>query len=228
MTSAPVSNLNSRILARRILPWILSLIVVIALAALMVTMKLGHVGEKDDLVTVRNVDVTLPPPPEPPPPLKTRQAETESATPSIDLIGAGSGPSMNYSDNPKLTVLNLEKVDQPQFDTQSLDLRKTLALDFPVLEVKELDKIPRLVSTNRVSFPKEMRDRGINRIATKVEIIIDQNGQAFVKKIVDPVYPEMIDVIRKAINDSRFTVPTKDGRPVQAIYLYTLVFINKV
>jgi hypothetical protein len=36
-----------------------------------------------------------------------------------------------------------------------------------------------------------------------------------------------VDVIRKAINDSRFTIPTKNGRPVQAIYLYTLVFINR-
>lgn len=219
---------KSSSLGRRLLPWVLSFVVVVILALLMVTMKLEGVGEKDDLVTVRHIDVALPPPPEPPPPLKLRQAETQSTEASIDLIGAGSGPSMNYSDNPKMTVLNLEKVDQPKFDTNSLDLRKTLALDFPLLEVKELDKVPRLVSTNRISFPREMRDRGINRIPTKVEIIIDQNGQAFVKKIVDPVYPEMIDVIRKAINDSRFTVPTKDGRPVQAIYLYTLVFINKV
>src|SRR5690554_2814623 len=214
--------------ALRILPWLLSFGTVLLLMFSMLLMKSTGILEKEETVILRHIDIALPPPPEPPPPINTRQPEAESLTPSIDLVGPGTGPSLNFSNNPKLTVLSLEKVERPELDTRSMALSKTLSVDFPILEAKELDQIPRLVSTNKLSFPREMRIRGINRIATRVEIIIDQNGQAFVKKIVDPVYPEMIEVIRQAINDSRFTIPTKEGRPVQASYLYTLVFINKV
>src|SRR5690606_18513291 len=153
--------------------------------------------------------------------------QVESVAPSIDLMGPGDGPSLNYSDNPKLSTLNIEQIQQPEVDMGAIDFGRTLSVNFPLLEVRELDQVPRLVSTNRISFPREMRRRGINRIETQVEIIIDQSGKAFVKKIVDPVYPEMIEVIRKAINDSRFTIPKKDGKPVQAVYLYNLVFINR-
>lgn len=212
----------------KILPWLLSFILVLLLALAMVFIEDNGINEKDDTLTVRNIDVALPPPPPPPPPVKTQPTESESLTPSINLIGQSSGPALNYSDNPKLTLLNLEKVEKPDFDTNSLDLRKALTVDFPLFEVNELDKVPRLVSTNRIRFPRELSKRGIDRVSTQVEIIIDQNGKAFVKKIIDPAYPEMIAVIRQAINDSRFTIPTKDGRPVQAIYLYNLVFINRV
>jgi len=224
----PAVNTHPRAQGVKILPWLLSFFAVLLLLILMLAMQSVGVMEDKETVTIRSIEVALPPPPEPPPPIQTRESQVESPAPSIDLVGPGTGPTLNYSDNPKLTMVNLEQVKQPEFDTRSLDLKKTLSVDFPILEVKELDKVPRLVSTNKISFPREMRSRGINRIATKVEIIIDQNGQAFVKKIVDPVYPEMIEVIRQAINDSRFTIPTKEGRPVQAVYLYTLVFINKV
>ena len=218
---------NSKAIGVRLLPWALSFFAVSLLFILMLLYEARGLGKPDEEVTVRNIELTLPPPPEPEPPLRTRQPESEALTPSIDLIGAGEGPALSYSDNPKLAMLSLQKVQKPEFDTESLDLRKTLSVDFPIFEVQELDKAPRLVSNNRISFPRELSRRGLNRIETQVEIIIDQHGKAFVRKIIDPGYPEMIEVIRKAINDSRFTVPTKDGKPVQAVYLYTLVFINR-
>lgn len=219
---------NSKAIGVRLLPWALSFFAVSLLFILMLLYEARGLGKPDEEVTVRNIELTLPPPPEPEPPLRTRQPESEALTPSIDLIGAGEGPALSYSDNPKLAMLSLQKVQKPEFDTESLDLRKTLSVDFPIFEVQELDKAPRLISNNRISFPNELARRGINRIETQVEIIIDQHGKAFVRKIIEPGYPEMIEVIRKAINDSRFTVPTKDGLPVQAVYLYTLVFINRI
>lgn len=209
----------------RLLPWLLS-VVTIGLLVLFLLFNKSMDLFKEESVTIRSVDLTLPPPPVPPPEPKPRP-QVESVAPSIDLMGPGDGPSLNYSDNPKLSTLNIEQIQQPEVDMGAIDFGKTLSVNFPLLEVRELDQVPRLVSTNRISFPREMRRRGINRIETKVEIIIDQSGKAFVKKIVDPVYPEMIEVIRKAINDSRFTIPKKDGKPVQAVYLYNLVFINR-
>lgn len=227
MTATGFVPSNLKAIGVRVLPWALSFLAVSLLFILMLFYEARGLGKPDDEITVRNIELTLPPPPEPPPPLRTRQPESETLTPSIDLMGPGEGPSLSYSDNPKLTMLSLQKIEKPEFDTDSLDLRKTLSVNFPIFEVEELDQAPRLVSNNRISFPRELARRGLNRIETQVEIIIDQHGKAFVRKIIDPGYPEMIEVIRKAINDSRFTVPTKDGLPVQAVYLYTLVFINR-
>ncbi len=205
--------------------WFLSLFAVMSLTAFIVLQDSLQMPESDT-VTLREVDIALPPPPEPPPPVEV-QMEESSEAPSIDLPGRGAGPALAFSDNPKLSITNIQRIRKPDFDIGKVDLTQSLSVNFPLLEVKELDQIPRLVSTNRISFPQELRRKGVSRVETKVEIIIDQTGQAFVKKIVDPVYPEMTEVIRKAINDSKFTIPKKDGKAVQAIYLYTLVFINR-
>ncbi len=201
------------------------MIAVMSLTAFIVLHDSIPISESET-VTLREVDIALPPPPEPPPPVEM-QVEESSAPPSIDLPGRGAGPDMTFSDNPKLSMARVQQIHKPDNDVGKLDLTRSLSVNFPLLDVKELDQIPRLVSTNRISFPQELRRKGVSRVETKVEIIIDQSGQAFVKKIVDPVYPEMTDVIRKAINDSKFTIPKKDGKAVQAIYLYTLVFINR-
>lgn len=220
-----IASLNKKGLAVRVLPWAFSILLTFGLLMLILAVKIAPVREPD-MLTVRNVDVAVPPPPEPPPPI-VQQQQSVSPNPSMDLLGTGDGPSMTYSANPNLTLDNLVRIEKPEFDKNAYDLSSNLSVDFPMVEVKELDSTPRLLSNNRISFPRQMRERGIDRVTTKVEIIIDQQGKAYVKKIVDPVYPEMVDVIRKAINDSRFTIPTKNGRPVQAIYLYTLVFINR-
>lgn len=208
-----------------LLPWVASLVLVGGLALMILLLK-GQDPSAPETLDVHSIDIAMPPPPEPPPPIRT-QAPQESPTPSINLMGEGAGPQLSFADNPKLLLDNLQNLPKPDFDPKGMDLASTLSVDFPLVEVKELDSIPRLVSNHRVSFPRSLRDKGVNRVDTKVEIIIDQSGKAYVKKIVDPVYPDMVEVIRKAINDSRFTIPTKDGRPVQAVYLYTLAFINR-
>lgn len=208
------------------LSWLSSFLLTFSLLLLILLVKIAPQREPDT-VTVRKVDVAAPPPPERPPPMIQQQQSATTPTPSMDLLGVGEGPPLAYSANPGLTLDNLVRIEKPEFDKNTFDLSSNLSVDFPMVEVEELDSIPRLLSNNRISFPRQMRERGIDRVTTKVEIIIDQQGKAYVKKIIDPVYPEMVEVIRKAINDSRFTIPTKNGRPVQAIYLYTLVFINR-
>jgi protein TonB len=209
-----------------LVPWMFGALSIFALLSLILLTKVEP-AEKPETLVVRPLDVQLTPPPEPPPPERPVE-QTSNPTPSINLMGPGNGPELTYSESAKPAMNNLAKVEQPQFDRNKIDLAANLSVDFPILEVQELDSVPRLLSTNRINFPRTLRERGVNRVATQVEIIIDQQGRAYVKKIIDPVYPEMVDIIRKAINDSRFTTPTKNGRPVQAVYLYTLMFINKV
>lgn len=184
--------------------------------------------KKEESVTVRSIETALPPPPPPPPPIELEQPVTDTATPTIDLIGAGAGPNLKYSAKPELGLSNLEKIEKPEFDKKSLNLRRALEVDFPLIEVKKLDNIPRAVSDGKIVFPRSLVQRGIKHVPTKVELIIDKNGRAYVKKIVDPVYPEMIEPIRTWVSGVKFTVPTKNGRPVQAVYLYTLNFRYRI
>ncbi|HEY6527227.1 MAG TPA: hypothetical protein VIZ65_00935 [Cellvibrionaceae bacterium] len=214
----------------RLLPWFISLAIVAIFTWLVLILQIAT-DKPTDEVTVRKIETiaTLPPPPPPPPPeLKT--TKPQSAAPSISLInlGEGTGPGMVYKENSKMAINAMEQVQKPKFNKESLDIENNLSMSFPLHTVEELDSVPRLLSSNHISFPRRMRESGIDKVATKVEIIIDAKGKAYVKKIVDPVYPEMVEVIRKAINDSRFTVPTKNGRPVQAVYLYNLTFINRI
>jgi protein TonB len=208
-------------------PWLLSLLLVCALTWLILTLD-SIIQQQEEEVEIRQIQAFVPPPPPPPPPIKVETATEAPAAPSVNLLGVGDGPQMQYSDNPKLSYNRLEKIVKPEFNMNDLDIRKELTLDLPLFEVKELDGVPKLVSSNHISFPKELSRRGIDRVETKVEIIIDQAGRAYVKKIIDPVYPEMIAVIRKAINNSKFTIPRKNGQPVQAVYLYSLNFSLRI
>lgn len=210
-------------LALKSLPWVLSALLLFILLSLMLSLQ-NVIKPDEDSVIVRKVDIALPPPPPPPPPLETEPLETESETPTINLIGLGDGPSMRYSDTPVLGKINIEQVKKPEFDLSSLNLEKAISLEFPVVGVQSLDRLPRVVSVRNPQIPKVLRDRGIRSVPVKVDIIITDTGKAYVKKIVNPVYPEMVKPIRQWVSSVRFTVPTKNGKPVQAIYHYTLNF----
>ena len=207
----------------KVLPWAFSVLLVFALVIVMVFLQKSDF-EQEETVTVRKIDVALPLPPPPPPPVEMEQVESESTAPSIDLIGMGAGPSMDYAKKPKVAKLKLAKVKLPKFDVNSIDLSKTIAVDFTLIEVKRLDQVPKIISSRYVQPPWSIIKRGITRIPTTVELIIDEKGRAHIKKIVDPVYPEMVDTIRIWVKNVRFSIPKKNGKPVQALYLYGLNF----
>lgn len=210
-----------------IAPWFVSAVIVMLVVSFSLLVK-GDLDQKEDDVTVRKIDVALPPPPPPEPPVKPRTSPSNSPSPSVDLLGQSNGPAFEFSPKAELSLDNLEKVEAPEFDTSKLDLRKTLSLDFPIVEVKQLDEVPHAISTVSIRYPRSLVKRGIKRVDTQVELIIDQQGRAYIKKIVDPVYPEMIEPIRKWVKNVKFSIPTKDGRPIQAIYPYTIRFIYRV
>ncbi len=178
---------------------------------------------------VRKIEVALPlpPPPEPPKQIQKQDMHVQQMSFALQSAVDSQGPAMRFERNAKTDLEKMMVVEKPDNKIGKLDLMGALAVDFPVFKVEELDSYPRLISSNRITLPRALRRRGIKNVETVVEIIIDQSGNAFVKSIIDPVYPEMIEVIRKAINHSRFTIPKKEGRPVQAIYVYTLKFIDR-
>jgi hypothetical protein len=207
----------------KVIPWLFSVLLVASLVMVMVYLQKTDF-EQEEIVTVRKIDMALPLPPPPPPSVEMEQIESESNALSIDLLGMGSGPTIDYAQKPKIAKLKLATVKLPKFDVNSMDLSKTIAVDFALIEVKVLDQIPKIISSRYVQPPWSLIKRGITRIPTTVEIIIDEKGRAHIKKIVDPVYPEMVEIIRTWVKNVRFSIPKKNGKPVQALYLYGLNF----
>ena len=210
-----------------LLIWLLAIMLALFLVGVLLLLQQTVLAPEDEVI-VRKVDVALPPPPAPPPPLKMQQPDVSSPTPSINVIGLGGGPSINFASMPSLGLTNLEKVEKPAFDLDSLSIRQAMSVNFPIIEMKDLDKRPRLISSQYGQFPNSLIKKGVKKVHTKVQIIIDDKGNVFIKKIIDPVYPEMIDVIRHWVKSARFTIPTKNGLAVQAVYDYNLIFEYRI
>ncbi|MFT7560829.1 MAG: protein TonB [Flavobacteriales bacterium] len=210
----------------RAIPWFLSIVLVSILTISMLYLQNAKFTEPDDL-TVRRVEISLAPPP-PPPPLEMERPTEDVPTPSIDFGFSSDGVAMQYSEKPTLGTINIRKAKKPVFDIKSFDLQSTLQLSFPTEDVENLDEVPRIVSNGPIKFPRTLVKRGIRRIPTTVEIIIDTRGKAYIKNIIDPVYPEMIESIRHWAKKVKFTIPVKNGKAVQANYVYKLVFIYRV
>jgi len=223
MTASDKKQTNAVNILLKMMPWVFSLLLAGCLVMAMLMFKTNDL-KPEETVTIRTIDVALPLPPPPPPPMEVEQTKSESSSASIDLIGMGEGPKIKYSDTPKLEKPKKSKLKLPKFDMSSLNLGQAISVDFPILEVKSLDQIPQVISSKFFPPPKSIIRKGIKRIPTEVEIIIDQQGKPYIRKIIDPIYPEMIDTIRKWVKHARFTVPKKNGQPVQAVYLYGINF----
>lgn len=210
--------------ANTVLPWLISASMVTLLVILLHYLKQTP-KQPEQVLSVRKIDVALPAPPPPPPPqLKTSATSSEVAQTSLNIAGLGAGPKVNYADKPRMTLAKVKSLDVPTFTIDANIIKQRLALDMPLMAVEKLDSVPKVIKQKFFPIPKSVRKKGITRVSTEVELIIDQSGKPFVKRITDSVYPEMEEVIRNWVNQARFSIPKKDGRPVQAIYLYGIHF----
>lgn len=204
-------------------PWLLSAMMVAGLVFSLHLLKQQPEAPKAELIT-RKIDVALPTPPPPPPPVKTTSSSSEPSQTALNLASLGDGPSINYADKPTMTLPKVESLELPNFAIDAKVIQERLALDMPLLAVEKLDRVPQVVRQKYFPPPKSVRQKGEKRIKTQVELIIDQSGKPYIKRIVDPVYPEMEEVIRAWVSHALFSKPKKDGKAVQAIYFYSINF----
>ena len=129
----------------RLISWVISIALIICLVLLMLLLQNSDYT-REDSSTIRKVDLVVALPP-PPPPIQVVKTQKSTNIPTINVIGAGEGPSINYSNKANLGQINLKKVELPEFDIQALDFRKTIAVDFGIVEVQSLDSIPKIISS---------------------------------------------------------------------------------
>ncbi|MBQ4851845.1 hypothetical protein [Pseudoalteromonas sp. MMG012] len=199
-----------------------ALLCVATLFIIMLLIKGVATAPKETVIHTKIDVATLPPPPPPPPILETQQSS--SSTAALNVVGLTGNVAMQYSDTPTMAMPKVSDLKRPELDLKESKIIDTFSSSIPMLQVEHLDRVPIVVRQQYIKPPKSIRKYGNKRIETKVELIIDQTGKPYIKKIVDAVYPEMVDTIREWVRHARFEIPKKEGRPVQAVYFYGINF----
>lgn len=88
----------------------------------------------------------------------------------------------------------------------------------------ELDGKPRLLRVPSSSFPGDLLKQGVREGRVVVEVQIDTRGRVSVRRILSSNHPRFSKMARSVAARSRFTTPTKNGRAVNAIFRWPLVF----
>ncbi|MCF6439353.1 hypothetical protein L1077_07920 [Pseudoalteromonas luteoviolacea] len=175
-------------------------------------------------VKINQLEVTVVAPPPPPPPQTKKATDTSSDTSTLNVQGLTGSIKVNYGVKNKMATPKIEDLPMPKFSFDRFEISELYTSKVPMLEVEQLDKVPKVVSQRYVRPPKSVRKYGQKRIKTTVELIIDQSGKPFIKKIIDPAFPEMVETIKTWVKYAKFEVPRKEGKAVQAVYLYGINF----
>ena len=171
-------------------------------------------------IELEEIPPVLPPPPEEPVPITT--SDTQNV--AIDMIGPSSGPSLEFKINPKIAFAQDTLLEKPEFEMDFSESFSQLTNSENVFDVENLDAAPIVIKSKNTRIPRSLRKKGIQRVETRVQVIIDTSGKAYIQKIIDPKYEVMRSVIRDHVSSIRFSTPTKYGQPVTASYLFLLNF----
>ncbi|KZN64834.1 hypothetical protein N473_13655 [Pseudoalteromonas luteoviolacea CPMOR-1] len=177
-----------------------------------------------DKIKIAQLDVAVFIPPPPPPPQITDANDMSNDISTLNVLDLAGTVKVNYGIKNKMATPNITDVSMPEFSPERFEIRDLYASKVPMLEVEQLDRVPKVVSQRYVRPPKSVRKYGQKRIKTTVELIIDQSGKPFIKKIINPTFPEMIETIKTWVKYAKFEVPKKEGKAVQAVYLYDINF----
>ena len=169
-----------------------------------------------------------PPPPPPPPPLSLPRLEIEIEDISQPLV-ATLDPQID------LTMKNVEfelesiPVDQPDVlavKTPVDAIPSPKILPKPVIRgpvsIGDLDSRPRLLNRPSTRYPSALLRRGIRSGNVVLEVTISTNGRVKVRNVLSSSHPELTKMATSFASRARFSIPKKDGKPVEAIYRWPM------
>ena len=200
----------------------LSLLSVLALLGTLFVTEKQQAPEK---ITIREVNVGLPPPP--PPPASSVEATRQTTTTQMNLLNM-------IDQSIALSVARVESVDLQPPELPPLDIRASmpalesvLSFDWSGFGLSELDQAPRLLTTPRVSFPENLRSRGVNRVLVELDVMIDEGGRVLLREILKNPHPQLGSEIRLLVQRARFTPPKRGGRSVRAVFIWPVEFTDE-
>ena len=169
---------------------------------------------------------STPPPPPPPPSLPRLEIEIENI--SQPLV-ATLDPQID------LTMKNVEfelesiPVDQPDVlavKTPVDAIPSPKILPKPVIRgpvsIGDLDSRPRLLNRPSTRYPSALLRRGIRSGNVVLEVTISTNGRVKVRNVLSSSHSELTKMATSFASRARFSIPKKDGKPVEAIYRWPM------
>lgn len=181
---------------------------------------LTHIEDLDEAEeAVESIGIYMlpppPPPPEQPPPLKEvpdpePELEPLPAMPPLEqlevslqpgtggVLAVGSGLDLNFEVESGRALLDL--------------------FDFA-----ELDEIPHITRTGRVSYPADLRRAGVEGYV-RLLVIIEKDGSVAVQEVLDFSDAAFVAPAVRGAEASRFTSPQRGGEAVRARYTWMIEF----
>lgn len=167
----------------------------------------------EDKIEIREIAIATPPPPPPPPPTMEQPVVETPITLQVE----GTGPSLETI---KLEpTFTLKKPDTPIINTQQTQWQ-SLEIDWDALSLNDLDGLPSLLTQLRVTFPKSLSRKGVNKVLVKLDVVIDEQGKLTLVNIVENPHPELVSEIQRLVRSTRFTPPQKDNQPARARFIW--------
>lgn len=91
--------------------------------------------------------------------------------------------------------------------------------------IGELDQKPRLLRNPSVSFPRSIRNAKSGRVVVRVAIL--PSGRSRFLSVVSTTHPALVSPAKRIANGSRFTPPTRHGKPVKLAVMTWPITIKK-
>ena len=181
--------------------------------------------------TMETVSEMAPPPPPPlevqeetppPPPLPKLELQIASvAPPVVATLDSNIDLTMRTADfelesNPKIIPSPLAvKAPKP---SKPLPAPITRPKVQGLVSVGDLDSRPRLLNRPSTRYPTALLRRGVRSGTVILEVGISMRGRVNVRKVLSSSHPELTKMATSFASRARFSVPRKDGQPVNAIY----------
>lgn len=153
----------------------------------------------------------------PPPPPATNTLDSSETL--IDLsVTTVESPVMMLSMN-----LEVEVPSQELFGDSSANWGDGIGLDMNGVGASDLDSIPTVIIAPLLAYPKEVEESGVTEFEVVLHILIDENGDAYLVKILENPFPIMNKEVEAFVAGVRFSPPTLLGIKVKANHRWTLV-----
>jgi len=220
-------------------------ITAILLAMLVATrmMVLTTASTEFEIREIETVNLSEPPPPEPeemiedevppppPPALADLSVTLDVNQPAIAVSPIKIDPKLAvetfFTDQPP-APLPQPAVKRPsvkpsgpsQIKSPSRPKVKRVELVKSQYSLGELDQRPRLLRNPSVSFPRSIRNASSGKVVVRVVIL--PSGRSRFVSVVSATHPDLIPAARRIANGSRFTPPTRHGKPVKVEMLWPI------
>ncbi len=97
------------------------------------------------------------------------------------------------------------------------------SMDEMIFDVKDLDRVPRVIKRGRIEYPFELKRERIEGYV-KLKVIIDERGRIRVDEVLEASHRAFVKSAVDAAEDSVFEAPTRNGKKVKAFYVLPFNF----